>query len=118
VKFLADESVDGPIVARLRQDGHDVLYVAELAPGISDPEVLELANREAAPLLTADKDFGHLIFRQQRLAVGIVLIRLSDLPSEHRSPIVAAAIQEHAHEIQGAFTVIGPLVTRICGLTL
>ena len=32
MNLLADESVDGPIVDRLRQDGHRVRYVAELAP--------------------------------------------------------------------------------------
>ena len=32
MKFLADESIDRPIVERLRQDGHQVLYVAELGP--------------------------------------------------------------------------------------
>ena len=34
MKLLADESVDSPIVERLRQDGHSVFYIAELDPGI------------------------------------------------------------------------------------
>ena len=37
VKLVADESVEGPTVERLRRDGHDVLYIAELDPGIADP---------------------------------------------------------------------------------
>jgi hypothetical protein len=32
-------------VERLRQDSHDVVYVAELAPSITDDEVLREANR-------------------------------------------------------------------------
>ena len=36
MNFLADESVDQPIVERLRADGHDVLAVAEMAPSIPD----------------------------------------------------------------------------------
>jgi hypothetical protein len=32
--LVADESIDRPIVDRLRQDGHDVVYVAELSPSI------------------------------------------------------------------------------------
>ena len=63
MKFLADEGVDKQIVDRLRQDGHSVWYVAEMEPGISDDEVLTIANQENAILLTADKDFGELIFR-------------------------------------------------------
>ena len=32
--FLADEDVDRQIVERLRLDGHQVAYVAEMSPGI------------------------------------------------------------------------------------
>ena len=38
MKLLADENVDRPIVARLRADGHSVIYILELAPDMSDPE--------------------------------------------------------------------------------
>ncbi len=57
MKLLADEGVDAAIVARLRLGGHDVLSVAELAPGITDNAVLDLANGEERVLLTVDKDF-------------------------------------------------------------
>ncbi len=41
MKFLADESVDYQIVDHLRQDGHEIWYVAEMEPGISDDVVLD-----------------------------------------------------------------------------
>jgi predicted nuclease of predicted toxin-antitoxin system len=74
VNFLADESVDRQIVDHLRQDGHHVWYVAEMEPGVSDDAVFDLANREEALLLTADKDFGELVFRLRRLAPRVVLV--------------------------------------------
>lgn len=49
--FVADESVDGHVVHRLREAGHRVLFVTETDPGIPDASVLELANREGALLL-------------------------------------------------------------------
>jgi uncharacterized protein (DUF433 family) len=55
---LADEGVDAAMVARLRSDGHDVVYVAEVSPGIIDDAVLELANADERVLTTEDKDFG------------------------------------------------------------
>jgi predicted nuclease of predicted toxin-antitoxin system len=67
MNLVADEGVDRQIVEQLRHDGHDVLYVAELAPSISDDEVLQKANDWHAPLLTADKDFGELVFRLNRI---------------------------------------------------
>jgi len=36
MNLLADESVDEPMVHRLRQEGYVVVYVAELSPGITD----------------------------------------------------------------------------------
>lgn len=40
MNFVADESVDAPIVDRLRQQGHAVWSVAEMMPGIADDVVL------------------------------------------------------------------------------
>lgn len=51
MNFLADEGVDFPVVQRLRGDGHEVLYVAEMDPGISDEKVLAAANDKNALLL-------------------------------------------------------------------
>ena len=61
MKSVADESVDRQIVARLRNNRHSVWYVAEMSPSISDDEVLQLANKRTAPLITSDKDFGELV---------------------------------------------------------
>jgi predicted nuclease of predicted toxin-antitoxin system len=73
MKFVADENIDRQIVDRLRQDGHIVMSVAEMDTGISDDVVLDLANQEGSLLLTADKDFGELVFRQHRLMTGVGL---------------------------------------------
>jgi predicted nuclease of predicted toxin-antitoxin system len=64
VRWLADECVDASLVARLRAAGHDVVYVAEIAPATSDAEVVGLAQRDGRLLLTEDKDFGDLVFRR------------------------------------------------------
>jgi hypothetical protein len=36
VIFLADENVDRQIVERLRLDGHEAAYIAEMSPGAMD----------------------------------------------------------------------------------
>ena len=87
MKFLADESVDRPIVERLRQEGHQVLYIAELKPGMPDDAVLNLANHETALLLTTDKDFGELVFRQRLHMYGVVLIRLAGVTPRSQSGV-------------------------------
>ena len=113
MKFVADESVDQPVISRLRQDGHEILAVIELEPGIADEKVLELANQEGVVLLTGDKDFGELVFRDRRYAFGIVLIRLSGLLPDEKGEIVGGLVRQHAGELAHAFTVISARNVRI-----
>ena len=113
MNILADESVDQPIVERLGADGHDVLAVVEMAPGLPDEDVLTLANQREAVLLTADTDFGELVFRQHRLATGVVLIRLAGLSAATKAALVSVAIREHASELAEACTVVSPGMIRI-----
>ena len=101
------------MVERLRQDSHDVVYVAELAPRITDDEVLRNANDRSAVLVTADKDFGELVFRQGAIHSGGVLLRLAGLANATKGEIVAEVCRLRAAESIGSFTVISPGQVRI-----
>lgn len=57
MKFLADVNIDRRIIDRLRADGHDVLWVAEINRELDDIALLRLAWQEGAIILTNDKDF-------------------------------------------------------------
>jgi predicted nuclease of predicted toxin-antitoxin system len=113
VKFLADESVDRPIVSRLRQDGHEVIAVADLEPSVADEAVLARANETGALLPTVDKDVGELVFRQRQVAVGVVLMRPAGLPTQSKAETISAVVRDHGSELPGAFTVISPGMVRI-----
>lgn len=111
--FLGDESVDYQIIERLRAQGLDVLYVAEMDPGVSDELVLNEANLRNAVLITVDKDFGELVYRQKRLHTGVILLRLWGLSGSDKATITFNAIREHGHEMAHAFTVISATSIRI-----
>jgi hypothetical protein len=65
-------------------------------------------------LLTADKDFGEIFFRENRLiSDGIVLLRLAGLSPEKKAEIVTDTIRRHAAEFPHHFSVIAPGKTRI-----
>ncbi|MDP3029416.1 MAG: DUF5615 family PIN-like protein [Deltaproteobacteria bacterium] len=113
MNLLADESIDRQIVDALREKGYIVGYVAEMDPGISDDVVLELANREGVLLLTADKDFGKMVFRLRRLSSGVVLVRLAGLSPIKKSKIVVPFIMKHFSELMESFSVITPAGIRI-----
>ena len=114
MNLLADESVDRRIVERLRQDGHEVLYVAEMEPSIDDAVVLERANERSALLVTADKDFVELMFRDKLLTTGgVILLRLTGLSAERKAESVSDAFSNHAAEFSRHFSVISPGRVRI-----
>jgi predicted nuclease of predicted toxin-antitoxin system len=112
MNFVADEGVDWDIVDRLRKDGHQVWYVAEMAPSISDDAVLDIANRERALLLTADKDFGEMVFRLHRFTGGIVLVRRAGVSAARKAEIVSAAVNQCQSGLKGGFTVVAPGICR------
>lgn len=113
MNLVADENVDEGIVSALRAVGHQLVYVRELDPGIDDTRVLHLANDRAALLLTADKDFGELVFRQRLVHAGVILFRLAGLSAERKSEILESVLRERESELIGAFTVIAPASVRI-----
>jgi predicted nuclease of predicted toxin-antitoxin system len=110
--FLADENIDHAIVSRLRDDGHDVVWVAELAPGLPDADVLAMATSQNRVVVTADKDFGELLFRRQMVG-AVVLVRLLGMEPNRKASIVADAVRLHGQEMENAFTVISPTSVRI-----
>ncbi len=64
IKLLADENFPSRSVDILRANGFDVLWILRSYQGISDAEIINLANAEQRLILTFDKDFGHLIFKE------------------------------------------------------
>jgi predicted nuclease of predicted toxin-antitoxin system len=106
VKFLVDENIDEEITDGLRSDGHIVLSVSETKPSIADTEVMTIANSESALLLTADKDFGELIFLQELPSYGVVFIRLAELSIPRQMNRISMVINNYSDSLIGRFTVI------------
>jgi predicted nuclease of predicted toxin-antitoxin system len=78
-----------------------------------DEVVLRQSQSSASVLITADKDFGELVFRQRLASTGVLLIRLSGLGPVQKALIVSAAIREHGRKLFGAFAVLSPGNIRI-----
>lgn len=105
-RLLANENVPGAAVVALREQGHDVAWVHEDNPGSSDRRVLEIAQREGRVLVTFDKDFGELAFREGVAAsAGVVLFRITLSSPEH---IARAAVAAFASDTKwlGHFAVV------------
>lgn len=113
MRFIADENIDHAIVLKLRSMGHDVLSASETFPTSPDHHILEHANRDERLLLTSDKDFGKLVYRQGLVHQGIVLLRLSELPPLMVIDLVSHFIEQHQDELLHKYSVFAPGHVRI-----
>ena len=64
-------------------------------------------------LLTADKDFGELVYQKRRLHSGILLYRLHGLAIEEKILLIVTVIDMYELELLCSFTVITPRSTKI-----
>ena len=111
--FLVDECL-GPLVVRwLRDEGHDVISIFESARGAADQDILAWAAREDRVLLTADKDFGDLVFRDRRTHRGVILLRLDDETRPNIIRVLADLLAQHLDEIDHNFVVVTETSVRI-----
>lgn len=106
MKLLADENIAAPLVRALREAGHDVAYVAELAPGITDDAVLSVARQQSRLLLTEDKDFGELVFRLKRHLPGVILLRLAMGGWQRQYDRIQELFANHSARLTGTYTVV------------
>ena len=106
MRWLIDECVDADLVVLLRESEHDVIYMSDVAPHTTDTQVMNRADRENRLLLTEDKDFGDLVFRQARPVPGIVLLRIDTSRRLRKGPRLLAAIDRFGDTLFGRYTVV------------
>ncbi|MSQ15801.1 MAG: hypothetical protein EXR50_08065 [Dehalococcoidia bacterium] len=77
MNFILDENAELDFAAFLEELGHDVKVIARDYPrALSDQEILSIASAEQRVLITNDRDFGELIFRQRLPHSGVIYLRL------------------------------------------
>ena len=114
MRLLADENVPLPSVVALRAAGHDVAAGAEDAAGAPDADVLARARREGRVLLTLDRDFGELLFRQGGAAAPPGVVYFRDVPPDpgHVAAVLLALAARPGLELAGRFTVVAERAVR------
>ena len=78
MRFLVDECTGPAVAGWLRKQKHEVFSVYEEARGMEDDDIIQKAFAEGWILITNDKGFGEIVYRQWREHRGIVLLRLED----------------------------------------
>ena len=106
MKFLVDECT-GPAVAEwLLSKQFKVYSVYDQNPGMQDDDILEKAFHENWILITNDKDFGEMIYRQRRLHKGVVFLRLADERSMNKIQVLDNLLQNYMTSLENNFVVV------------
>ncbi|MCL4789004.1 MAG: DUF5615 family PIN-like protein [Verrucomicrobia bacterium] len=112
MRLCANENLPEDCIARLRADGHELLWIREAAPGSPDTGVLARAQQENRLLITFDKNFGELVFKAgAKTSPGIVLFRIPQ-PSAAIAATVSAVLSSRT-DWAGHFSVVEELGVRM-----
>ena len=115
MRLLVDENVGPSVALWLAAMDHNVVSVYSEARGMPDDDIIRKSYEEDRILITCDKDFGELVFRERRSHKGVVLLRLED---ERPAMIVRALkrlLGEYADRLGGRFVVVTDDQTRFAG---
>ncbi|MEW6572155.1 MAG: DUF5615 family PIN-like protein [Bacillota bacterium] len=106
LRFLADANVERDIITRIAVLGYDIQWVPTAHISLDDETILRLAEKEGRILITNDKDFGELIFRQKRVSAGIVLIRIKGATGKQKAEIIGKLVTIYGNKLRGNFVVV------------
>ncbi|MBS1515055.1 MAG: DUF5615 family PIN-like protein [Bacteroidetes bacterium] len=116
LNFLADENFPKSSIVFLRNKGHKVKSIKEEFPGTDDERVLSIASIEKLILLTFDRDYSDLIYKNKlNLPSSLIFFRMNltnqegDLPAK----ILMNLIKEEKIDLSNKFIVIQPNKIRI-----
>jgi predicted nuclease of predicted toxin-antitoxin system len=113
MRLLVDENFPRAAIAALRGIGHDVASVWEIARGSDDIAVLDLARQQQRIIVTFDKDFGELAFRQSLpCESGVVLFRIESRDPEVLTHRVVNVLQSQP-SWQGMFASVDEKRIRV-----
>ena len=105
IKFIVDVGVGRSIEEWLSSQKFQVLAISSINPEMEDYQIIKLAIKEDGIIITMDKDFGELVFKNNNLHKGVLLLRLDDAVSEEKLAAIQNLIPEHLEQLKNNFSV-------------
>jgi len=113
MKLIADQNIGKTIVSGIRADGHDVLWVHEKDPWMTDIDIMAWALETHRLILTHDLGFSIRMRRTENAHLtGIILLRTFGLRRELQLHLLRLALAKHL-ELFGVILVIDPASSRL-----
>ncbi len=106
MRFLVDECTGPKVAEWLRGQGHEVFSVFDEARGMEDDDVLDKTYAENWILVTNDKDFGGMVFRERRPHRGVIFMRLEDERSANKIEVLRRLLELYEDKLPDQFVVV------------
>jgi predicted nuclease of predicted toxin-antitoxin system len=106
-KLLANENIPLQSVEYLRAKGFDIRAIGVDNPSVKDEVVIAFATAEDRTIITFDRDYGELIFRNNyKPPCGVIYLRLDQYAPHEPGEIIEAMLLDNAFDCKHALTVI------------
>ena len=115
MRFLVDECIGSKVAEWLRKESHEVFSVFDEARGMTDDDILAKAFSENWILITNDKDFGEMVFRERRNHHGVVFMRLEDERAANKIEVLRKLLGGYAEKLPEQFVVVTEMKVRFAG---
>lgn len=104
MKILSDVNASGAVANWLARMGHDIVRVSAKDPRLSDDDILAWAVRENRVIVTTDKDFEEMVWRESKSHCGI--LRLENVPRDERKVLLEEAFKRYHQDLEDGAIVI------------
>jgi predicted nuclease of predicted toxin-antitoxin system len=98
MRFILDSCISRFAVQDLRAGGFDVIWIPESGEDPGDEAIIRQAFEEDLILVTADKDFGELVFVFNEPHPTI--IRLVDIRPKEQGDILLRLVSSHKDDLE------------------
>ena len=115
MRFLVDECTGSKVAQWLRDENYEVFSVFDESRGMMDNEILAKAFSENWILITNDKDFGEMVFRERRNHHGVVFMRLEDERAANKIEVLRKLLEGYAEKLPEEFVVVTETKVRFAG---
>lgn len=111
--ILFDENIAKYWVQKAKSLKIDFISIRDSYPGINDEEVIHLALKNNALIVTEDKDFGKLVHSYGHKNISVLLIRFNKPDYIQIEEVLFSIIRKYSSEDDPRFIVITDKKLRI-----
>ncbi len=116
IGYLADENIPLLIIKGLRVEGYAIESIPLSMCGMLDKKVMKYAFEKDLVIITFDKDFGQLVFKEGLESKGIVLLRFPPTSPAKVKAFIREILEDKEFNPIGKFTVVHETHMRIVEL--